>query len=143
MKTILAAVDGSAGAERALQRAVELSRAFNAKLVIATVSELADKNDLRKFGEAEHAQIGDILEAESRKLLMRARSAAEQERGREVTCRSKAGDPAGGILEVAAETKADVIVAGKRGRGQLAGLLLGSVSQKLVSLAPCAVMIVP
>jgi hypothetical protein len=30
-----------------------------------------------------------------------------------------------------------------RGRGQLIGLLLGSISQKLVSLAPCAVVVVP
>jgi nucleotide-binding universal stress UspA family protein len=28
-------------------------------------------------------------------------------------------------------------------RGQLIGLLLGSISQKLVSLAPCAVVVVP
>ncbi|MCR5943983.1 MULTISPECIES: universal stress protein [Brucella] len=32
---------------------------------------------------------------------------------------------------------------GRRGRGRLAGLLLGSVSQKLVSLAPCTVVVVP
>jgi len=36
-----------------------------------------------------------------------------------------------------------VIVVGKRGAGQVAGLLIGSVSQKLVSLSPLPVTIVP
>lgn len=52
------------------------------------------------------------------------------------------GDPAETILECAREA-VDLVVLGRRGRGRLAGLLLGSVSQKLVSLAPCAVMVVP
>jgi len=52
-------------------------------------------------------------------------------------------DPAGIILETAQREKADVIVIGRRGRGRLVGLLLGSVSQKIASLAPCIVMIVP
>ncbi len=38
---------------------------------------------------------------------------------------------------------ADTIVVGKRGLGTLTGLLVGSVTQKLVSLAPCTVIVVP
>jgi nucleotide-binding universal stress UspA family protein len=41
------------------------------------------------------------------------------------------------------EFAADVIVVGKRGQGRLAGLLLGSVSQKLVMLADRPVVVVP
>jgi nucleotide-binding universal stress UspA family protein len=37
----------------------------------------------------------------------------------------------------------EMLVVGRRERRQLAGLLLGSVSQKLVTLAPCIVIVVP
>jgi nucleotide-binding universal stress UspA family protein len=35
------------------------------------------------------------------------------------------------------------VVVGRRSRGRLAGLLLGSISQKIASFASCIVMIVP
>ena len=53
------------------------------------------------------------------------------------------GDPAQVIIEMARRDNVDAIVIGRRGRGQLAGLLLGSVSQKVATLAPCMVIIVP
>ena len=55
----------------------------------------------------------------------------------------KWADPAEAIIEAARVGQADTIVIGRRGRGRLAGLLLGSVSQKVASLAPCIVTIVP
>jgi nucleotide-binding universal stress UspA family protein len=47
------------------------------------------------------------------------------------------GSPAEAIIEVANTSKSDLIVMGSRGLGRLAGLLLGSTSQKVVSHAPC------
>jgi nucleotide-binding universal stress UspA family protein len=47
------------------------------------------------------------------------------------------------ILEAAGREKPDAIVVGKRGRGRLSSLLLGSVSQKLASLATVPVIVVP
>jgi len=52
------------------------------------------------------------------------------------------GDPAEVLIEVAQTRETNVIVMGSRGLGKLAGLLLGSTSQKVVSHAPCAVLIV-
>jgi len=54
-----------------------------------------------------------------------------------------AGDPAKALIKIAKERNVDAVVLGRRGRGQLEGLLLGSVSQKLSCLAPCAVIVVP
>ena len=52
------------------------------------------------------------------------------------------GDPAENILSAAKKEKADVIVLGRRGMGRLAGLLIGSVSQKVNQLADCPVFTV-
>ena len=51
-------------------------------------------------------------------------------------------DAAEAIIEVAKTRNSDVIIMGSRGLGRLAGLLLGSTSQKVVSHAPCPVLIV-
>ena len=56
---------------------------------------------------------------------------------------SRLGQPHPAIVETIGREKADAIVVGRRGHGQLSGLLLGSVSQKLCSLAPCVVIMVP
>jgi nucleotide-binding universal stress UspA family protein len=52
------------------------------------------------------------------------------------------GSPAEEIIKVAEIRKCDLIVMGSRGLGKLAGLVLGSQSQKVVSHAPCPVLIV-
>jgi len=52
------------------------------------------------------------------------------------------GNPAEVIIEVAQAHNSNLIVMGSRGLGKLAGLLLGSTSQKVVSHAPCPVLIV-
>jgi hypothetical protein len=47
------------------------------------------------------------------------------------------GDPATEILALAEATKADMIVMGSRGLSNLKGLLVGSVSHKVMNLAKC------
>jgi nucleotide-binding universal stress UspA family protein len=52
------------------------------------------------------------------------------------------GDPAEQILACANARQADLIALGSRGHGRLAGLLIGSVAQKVVALARCPVLVV-
>lgn len=51
------------------------------------------------------------------------------------------GSPAEAILEVCNTRQSDLVVMGSRGLGRLSGLLLGSTGQKVVSHAPCPVLI--
>ena len=52
-------------------------------------------------------------------------------------------EPADLIADVAKEADADLIVVGTRGHGRVAGMLLGSVTQRLLHVAPCPVLAVP
>jgi len=56
---------------------------------------------------------------------------------------SLTGEVAGMLNDFAKEKGADAIVVGKRGAGGLEAVLLGSIAQKLVNLAECAVIVVP
>jgi nucleotide-binding universal stress UspA family protein len=53
------------------------------------------------------------------------------------------GDEANVIARVARRNQADVIVTATRGHAPLAGLLEGSVSQRLLHLADCPVLVIP
>jgi nucleotide-binding universal stress UspA family protein len=75
------------------------------------------------------------------RLVEDAESRAE-EQGIAARTVVRAGDPASVILEAAKAEQADLIAMGRRGLGDLAGLLLGSVSHKVAHLAECACLTV-
>ena len=63
------------------------------------------------------------------------------EAGIEVECWALKGRPASVIVEEATEWRADLIVMGSRGHGEIASMLLGSVSSEVVDHAPCPVLV--
>ncbi|MGO8915578.1 MAG: universal stress protein [Stellaceae bacterium] len=150
LKRILIGTDGSEGATNALRVAVELAASNRAELVVLNVFDRdeptgARGEELRAFAHAEHLS-GDRAEARaifSEGLLAEARAIVGTRADLHASFVSCGGDAAQEILRYANQVRADVIVVGSRGRGRLAGLLLGSVSQKVASLAQQAIMIVP
>jgi nucleotide-binding universal stress UspA family protein len=142
MKTILVATDGSPHADRAVDCAATMARALEALLVILSVTETPSGETAQKLKEIEHVGEGDIPEVLAHTVLAQARKRARDAGVLKVEAIADAGDVAEAILNTARRRGVEIIVVGKRGRGSLAGLLLGSVSQKLVSLAPCNVLVV-
>ena len=57
--------------------------------------------------------------------------------------RASVGGAAHAIADAARDANADVIVVGTRGHTPLGGLLLGSVTTRLLHVAPCPVLAVP
>jgi nucleotide-binding universal stress UspA family protein len=91
---------------------------------------------------------GQTLNANEDEVLAGVRSTVDElaKAGVSVTldvATSAAGGPAHVLAEAARQASADAIVMGTRGRGQVAGLLLGSVTQRLLHLAHCPVLVVP
>jgi nucleotide-binding universal stress UspA family protein len=129
MKQILVATDGSAIADRALDVASAIAARFDAELIIVTVEQGYLRGDLEEFRKSEDATPDEILNAVSLEILKRAEEKSRRNGVSQVRTYSSLGDAVGFILEVAEREKADTIVVGKRGRGRLAGLLIGSVSQ--------------
>ncbi|MGB8364122.1 MAG: universal stress protein [Rhizomicrobium sp.] len=143
MTKILVATDGSPSADRAVDLAARIAADMRSELIIVTAMQLVVDYDLEKFAQAEHTTTGDILERDAAATLKRAQARAAKLGVTRVEALTKIGDPAEIILNLAKDIPADMVVMGKRGHGRLEGLLLGSVSQKSVSLAQCPVLVVP
>lgn len=135
--TILTAVDGSHHALKAAKMAGEIARLFNASLRLVVVYPPIPSY----IGEPTFQQIlsGRIAEAE-RVMASAVAEIGEVPGGLETELLE--GQPAEAILNAAEVWKNDLIVMGSRGLGRLTGLFLGSQSQKVLSHAPCPVLIV-
>jgi nucleotide-binding universal stress UspA family protein len=136
-KVIVVGHDGSDGARRALERAVELGRAAGgARIVVALIEQ-----EIVGKGGSPVPIAAEELEADVRREVE-----AHAADGLEVTFdrhSSVLGGPAPALVDVAHEAGADVIVVGTRGRTMLAGLLVGSTAQRLLHVSDLPVLVIP
>lgn len=134
---IVVGVDDSEGARVALRWALAEADRRHAcvEVIHAYPFEIAwiDGADIERWAAAEQRSADAAL----RRVL--ANTPAPD--GVEVTGSVAEGNPVEVLLN--ASRDADLLVVGSRGRGGLAGLLLGSVSQRCVERATCPVVVVP
>ena len=135
-KTIVLALDSSDGSRRALALAAELAKRDGAKVVIAHVDqEIAGKGG------------GSIIANEDEVQAEIRRQAKElSDDGIETSVETRTimlGGPAHAIDEIADEAGADLVVMGTRGESPVAGLLLGSVTQRLLHITSRPVLVAP
>jgi len=135
---ILLAVDGSEHALRAARIAAELARTMNSTELRIVV---AYESIPPYLGEPNLQYAIDARMKDAQSVLDKAVKEVGKISG-EIHTEVLEGSAADAIIDVATTRKSDVIVMGSRGLGRLAGLLLGSTSQKVVSHAPCPVLIV-
>ncbi len=139
---ILVATDGSDGATTALRAAIDLAAQARADLVVLNVFERDESSVIHAPGTSEPAG-DDAKEIASRTVLGAAKTIVDERPGITAAFVFLEGDAATEILRYASDMGADLIVLGRSGRNRIVGLVLGSVSQKVVSLAPQPTLIVP
>jgi len=135
---ILLAVDGSEHGYNAARQAAGLARTMKSKDFRIVVSY--DTIPLY-LGEPNLQYAIDNRLKDAQAILKRAKEQVG-DLPCEIHTEMIEGDAAEAIINVANTRASDIIVMGSRGLGRLAGMLLGSTSQKVVAHAPCPVLIV-
>jgi nucleotide-binding universal stress UspA family protein len=134
---ILVANDGSPGGRKALSGAIELAREISAGLHMVTVEELP------RFP----ASIDEIAEEKAEAnhrfaLVIDAAKAEAKAAGVVIETHLVPGHVVDGVIGLIKQLKADLLVVGFMGHSQLYERIIGGTTDRLVRLAPCAVLVV-
>ncbi len=141
MKTLLA-VDGSDNAYEAVHAMKYLARAGQLTLLHALdVPRPAYPMMVPEVAEELYKSLEQSMREDGERLLNRVQSLLPMHAGPS-TKQLRIGSPAEVIVATAEEQQADLIVMGARGLGPIKERLLGSVSHRILTLAPCATLIV-
>ncbi|MGH3138241.1 MAG: universal stress protein [Gaiellales bacterium] len=124
--SIILALDGSEGSERAIPVAEQYARRDGARLVVA------------------HARTHAVETATEDTLHARVEQISQSGIEASMVIRDTLfGDEAQTIADIAKDAGAGLIVIASRGRGPFKGAVLGSTTQRLLPLAGCPVLVVP
>ena len=142
INSILVPTDFSPASDIALQYAIDMTERFDARIHLLHVVD--DTSFAAAYPDGVYVEVPGLRERlinEATEQLSKpvARCVAA---GLEATIEVIVGHPARSIVKTAASQRTDVIVMGTHGRGAFVHLLLGSVAERVVRTAPCAVLTV-
>jgi len=142
---MLVPTDGSPHAHRAVSFAARLARELRAaEIILVNVGQipvLALSAPVAAGYVVDFAPLEDALESAGHKVLDEAMKAFA---GMDVNVARvyRSGEPSAEVIRTAGESRVDLIVVGARGLGQIGGLFLGSVSERILHAAHCPVLVV-
>lgn len=134
LERITAAIDGSRHSEAALERALYFADAYGARLTIVSVVDMLPE----QYGDA--LSVIEGLEKKTASFLEEAKQKAEAA-GVAAEIKLLRGDPADEVVRFARENDTGLTLVGSHGRSGIKKLLLGSVAEKIIGLAPCPVLV--
>lgn len=139
LKRILVAFDGSEKSYDAFEFALETSKLCPGaapEIIVLSVAQPPEPADI-----VEVEAIIDSATQHYEELFKGLREKAK-ERNLELKTEVVVGHPADQIVRYAKENDCDMIVMGQRGKSKIESWLLGSVSKRVATYAPCTVTIV-
>jgi nucleotide-binding universal stress UspA family protein len=140
-RKILVPVDFSACSAEAVRSAADVATHYGAELCLINVYEPINYALPGNYPFYVPGQLEGIL-AECGKQLATAKKDAEAAGVARAQTQQLQGIPATEIVEFAKKHDFDLIVMGTHGRTGLQHVLIGSVAEKVVRKAPCAVLTV-
>ncbi len=141
--SIVVGTDGSETAKEAVRQAVDLAKAVGGKVQVVSAYEPVSNQRIREEKQQAPEDVAwSINPREDVDATLSEAAEVAQEAGVEAERFARQGDPADAILDVAEETKADLIIVGNKGMTGAKRFLLGSVPNKVSHHAPCSVLII-
>jgi nucleotide-binding universal stress UspA family protein len=135
--TVVLGLDTSEGSKLAVPVGSDIARRYEARLMIVHVDErIAAKGGLQPVKPDEEL-IRRELEEQAQQLLGQGIDTVFE------VVEVVLGGPAHAIEQVAERESAELIVVGRRGHSPVAGLVLGSVTQRLLHIAQRSVLAAP
>jgi len=138
LSKLLIAFDGSEQSYRAFDFTLEMSRICGDSPEITVLSVVQQPEPASVIKDDSHFDNARQLYEHLFKGLRDKASKVN----REIITEVIAGHPAHEIIKYAEEKKSNMIIVGQRGRSNVAKWLLGSVSKRISTYAPCTVAIV-
>ena len=143
LNRILVATDFSEPSDAALAYGRELATRFGATLHVLHVVENVYANTLGAENYVAVAPgLQEQLEVDARQRLKELLIDSDKSGPATVSVVMTATSPAFAIVNYAKDHAIDVIVTGTHGRGAFAHLIMGSVAERVVRVAPCPVLTV-
>lgn len=141
-KRIIVATDGSKFSNAAVSEAIGIAKRCGSSLFVVSVIPSESESPFDIVHTEMHRDIISEKESKMAECLVKDTKELAEKEGISTQGFIYSGKPYEAIINMAKEKHADLIVVGSHGRTGLAKLLMGSVTERVIGLSECAVLVV-
>jgi len=139
LKRILVAFDGSPQSYKAFDFALEMTKlcpGAGPEIMVISVAQPPEPADI--------VEVDAIIDSATQHYeeLFKGLMEKAKEKNIEIKTEVVVGHPADQIVRYAKEKNSDMVIVGQKGKSKVESWLLGSVSKRVATYAPCTVTIV-